>query len=60
MDLGDHRPTLTPPGGSPLVIATPLVAKATYNKAREGLVLVPSALESQQLRHAEWKGWCAS
>ena len=43
LDLGDHRATLNPPGGTPLVIATPMVTKATYDKARGGLVLVPSA-----------------
>ena len=42
MELGHHKATLTPPGGSPLVITTPMVAKATYDKARVGLVLVPS------------------
>ena len=46
MDLGDHRATLTPPGGKPLVIATPMVAKATYDKTRRGLVLIPSALRA--------------
>ena len=52
LDLGDHRATLTAPGGSPLVIATPMVAKASYNKATGGPVLVPSALGAQQLRAA--------
>ena len=60
LDLGHHRTTLTPPGASPLVIATPMVTKATYNKAQGGLVLVPSALGAQQLRDAEWKGWSGS
>ena len=32
-----------PPGGASLVIATPMVAKATFYKARGGLVLIPSA-----------------
>ena len=44
LDLGDHRATLTPPSGKPLIIATLMVAKATYDSARGGLVLVPSAL----------------
>ena len=57
LDLGDHRATLTPPGGSPLVITTPMVAKATYDKAGVALVLVPSASGDQMLRDAEWKGW---
>ena len=56
LDLGDHRATLTPPGGTPLVIATPMVAKATYDKARQGLSLVPSAPGAQ----ADWKGWSAT
>ena len=56
LDLGDHRATLTPPGGSPLVIGTPMVTKATYDKARGGLVLVPWALGAQHLR----KGWSAA
>ena len=43
LDLGDHRATLTPPGGLPLVITTPMVPKATYDKARVRLVLVPSS-----------------
>ena len=60
MDLGDHRATLTPPGGNPLAIATPMVARATYDRARGGLVIVPSALGAQQLRDADWKGWSAS
>ena len=60
MDLGDHRATLTPPGGNPLAITTPMVAKATYDRARGGLVVVPSALGAQQLRDADWKGWSAS
>ena len=60
LDLGDHRAILTPPGGKPLVIATPMVAKATYDRARGGLVIVPSALGAQQLRDADWKGWSAS
>ena len=34
-----------------------MVAKATYDKARVGLVLVPSAPGAQLLRDAEWKGW---
>ena len=42
VDLADHRATLTP-GGTPLDIATPMVTKATFDKARGGLVLVPSA-----------------
>ena len=49
LDLGDHRATLIPPGGSPLVITTPMVAKATYNKARVRLVLVPSSPGAQML-----------
>ena len=60
MDLGDHKATLTPPGGNPLAIATPMVARATYDRARGGLVVVPSALGAQQLRDADWKGWSAS
>ena len=60
MDLGDHRATLTPPGGTPLIIATPMVAKATYNKTRGGLALVPSAPGAQQLRDADGKGWSAT
>ena len=60
MDLGDHRATLTPPGGNPLAITTPMVAGATYDRARGGLVVVPSALGAQQLRDANWKGWSAS
>ena len=52
LDLGDHQATLTPPGGTPLVITTPMVAKATYDKARAGLVLVPSAPGAQQLSRA--------
>ena len=60
LDLGDHRATLTPPGGMPLVIATPMVTKATFDKARGGLVLVPLAIGAQQLRDAEWKGSSAS
>ena len=60
MDLGDHRATLTPPGGNPLAITTPMVARATYDRARGGLVVVPSALGAQQLRDAGWKGWSAS
>ena len=42
MDLGDHKATLAPPGGNPLAITTPMVAKATYDRARGGLVLIPS------------------
>ena len=42
LDLGHHRPTLTPPGGTHLVIATPMVTKATFDKSRGGLVLVSS------------------
>ena len=57
LDLGDHRVTLTLPGGSPLVITTPMVARATYDKARIAWVLVPSASGAQMLRDAEWKGW---
>ena len=60
LDLGDHRAVLTPPGGKPLVIATPMVAKATYDRARGGLVIIPSALGAQQLPDADWKGWSAS
>ena len=60
MDLGDHTATLTPPRGNPLAIATPMVARATYDRARGGLVIVPSALGAQQLRNADWKGWSAS
>ena len=56
LDLGDHRATLTLPAGSPSVIATPMVTKATYNKAPGGPVMVPSAPGAQQLRHAELKG----
>ena len=44
LDLGDHMASLTPPGGKPLIVATPMVTKATYDKARGGLILVPSAL----------------
>ena len=44
MDLEDHQATLTPPGGTPLGIATPMVAKATYGKTRGGGGLVRSAL----------------
>ena len=36
MHLGDHKATLTPPRGKPLIIATPMVAKATYGRARGG------------------------
>ena len=57
LDLGDHKATLSPPGGSPLVITTPMVAKATYDKARVGPVLVPLGPEAQLLRDAKWKGW---
>ena len=60
MDLGDHRATLAPPGGNPLAITTPMVARATYDRARGGLVVVPSALGAQQLPDADWKGWSAS
>ena len=60
LDLGDHRATLTPPGGTPLVIATPMVVKTTYDKARVGLVLVPSAPGAQQHKDADWKGWSAT
>ena len=60
LDLGDHRATLTPPAGLPLVIATPMVTKATYNKARGELVVVPSNPGFQQLWDIEWKGWSAS
>ena len=60
MDLGDHKAILAPPGGNPLPITTPMVAKATYDRARGGLVLIPSALGAQQLRDADWKGWSAS
>ena len=60
MDLGDHKATLTPPGGNPLAITTPMVAKATYDTARGGLILISSALGAQQLRDADWKGWGAS
>ena len=60
MDLGDHRATLAPPGGNPLAITTPMMARATYDKARGGLVVVLSALGAQQLRDADWKGWSAS
>ena len=56
LDLGDHRVALTLPGRSPLVITTPMVAKATYNKAHTALVPVPSACGAQMLRDAEWKG----
>ena len=56
---GDNRATLTPTTGSPLVIATPMVTKATYDKARGGLVPVPSAPGAQQLQYAEWKSWSA-
>ena len=54
--LGDYRATFTPPGGSPLVITTPMVAKATYHKARVGLVLVCSAPGARMLRDIECKG----
>ena len=60
MDLGDHRATLAPPGGNPLAITMPMVARATYDRARGGLVVVPSTLGAQQLRDADWKGWSAS
>ena len=60
MDLGDHRATPTPPGGNPLAIATPMVARTTYDRARGGLVVVRSALGAQQLRDSDWKGWSAS
>ena len=53
LDLGDHRATLTPPGGTPLVIATPMVSKAAFEKARGGLTLVPSAPRAHQLPGAE-------
>ena len=56
-ELGDYKATLTPPRGSPLVITTPMVAKATYDKAQAGLLLVPSAPGAQMLRDAKWKGW---
>ena len=46
LDLGDHRAPLTPPRASPLVIATPMVAKPSYDKATRGLVVVPWAQES--------------
>ena len=36
------------------------MTKATYDKARGGLVLVPPAPGAQHLRDAEWKGWSAS
>ena len=55
LDPGDHRGTLTPLRGKPLIIATPMVAKATYKRARKGLVLVPSALGDKHPRDAEWK-----
>ena len=53
-------PRHCPSGGSPLDITMPMVAKANYDKARGGLVLVPSAPGAQQLRDAEWKGWSVS
>ena len=53
LDLGDHRATLTPPGGTPFVIATPMMAKATYDKSRTALVLVPSAVGALQLKDAD-------
>ena len=59
-DLGDHRATLTLPGCTPLVIVTPMVANATYDKARGGLVLVPSGPGAQHLRDADSKGCSAS
>ena len=59
-DLKDHKATLNLPGGPPFVIATPMVTKATYDKARGGLVLVSSAPGAQQLRDAEWKGGSAA
>ena len=37
-----------------------MVARATYDRARGGLVVVPLALGAQQLRDADWKGWSAS
>ena len=57
LDLGDHKGILTPPGGSPLVITTPIVAKATYDKATLGLLLIPWATGAQILRDAGSKGW---
>ena len=60
MDLGDQKANLAPPGGNPLAITTPMVAKATYDRASGGLVLIPSAVGAQQLRGANWKGWSAS
>ena len=59
MDLADHRATLAPPGRNALAITTPMVARATYDRARGRLVVVPSALGAQQLRDAHSKGWSA-
>ena len=42
------------------MITTPMAAKATYDKTRVALVLVPSAFGAQMLRDAEWKGWSVS
>ena len=60
LDLEHYRPSLTAPRGMPLVIATPMATKATFDKARERLVLGPSASRAQQLLDADWKGWSAS
>ena len=56
LDLSDHRVTLAPARGSPVVITTPMVAKPTYNRAGIALVLVSSASGAHMLRDAEWKG----
>ena len=59
MDLGEHHATLTPPGGTPLVITTPMVAKATYDKALGGgvgLLLVPSVTPTEHL--SQGRGPC--
>ena len=39
------------------MFTTPMVARATYDKACFALLSVPSAFEAQMLRDAEWKGW---
>ena len=57
LELDDHRVTLTPfGGGGGLVLTTPMVTRANYDKTRVALVLVPSASKAQMLRDAEWKG----
>ena len=56
LDLDDHRVTLTPPGGSPLVLTTAMVAKANHDQTRGALVLLPSASGARMLKDTEWKG----